>query len=1010
MNRIIFTLTFFALMTAKTIAQFEIPETNQKLPYSANEWVDSVLNSLTLEEKIAQLMNVVAVCNEKADNTEVVKKIVQDFNIGGLILASGDLEREIDLINQCQEVAKTPLLISMDAEWGLGMRFDSTISFPFQMALGAITNDTIIYEMGKEIARQCKRIGVHTNFAPVVDVNNNPANPIINYRSFGENVSNVCRKSFAYAKGMQDNGVLPVIKHFPGHGDTQTDSHYELPVIPYQRSRLDSVELYPFQKLIDWGIGGIMSAHLSIPALDERPNLASSLSERIVTDLLRKEMGFNGIVFSDAIGMKAVSRYYKSGKAEVQAIKAGNDVVLMVEDIESAIKKVKKAVWWRKIDEAEIDEHCRRVLAVKHWCGLHKPSFIDKKNIISDLNPPEAHLLHRTLVEKSLTLLQNRNNILPVKNLGKNRIASVSIGRKNVTVFQETLSRYTKVTHFNIPKKCPKEIADSMLAELKNFDIVIVGIHKIWMKPQNRIFNVGVEDDIRESQLGFGLTKEMKTFVKNIISSNKVIVSYFGNPYSIDKIMEVSKADALLVAYQESVPSQDLAAQLIFGGIGASGKLPVSINKTYPAGTGIETNAGMRFKYTMPEEIGINSKKLHQKIDSVVKYAMEKKAFPGCQILIAKERKIIFHKTYGFHTYFQRNPVRKTDIYDFASVTKITGPLPALMKLHSEGKIDLDEKFSKYWTGFQNTNKAGITFREVLAHYARLIPWIPFWKKTIDEKGYFKKGIFAVAPSEEYPYEVTKHLFIHKNYRDTIYEAINQSELLPKKEYRYSGVTFYLYPKMIEELTGTYYETYLKEMFYEPLGAYTLTYNAHKYFELARIIPTENDNFFRMSLMQGWVHDEGASMMGGVSGNAGLFGSANDLAKLMQMYMEMGKYGGKRYISEATLKEFTAYQYENAGNRRGLGFDKPVLGNDTLPMNKAYPAPSSSRSSFGHSGYTGTFAWADPENNLLFIFFSNRVHPTRDNPLIYSLNIRPTIHQIIYDLYYSGRDPESHSE
>ncbi len=457
------------------------------------------------------------------------------------------------------------------------------------------------------------------------------------------------------------------------------------------------------------------------------------------------------------------------------------------------------------------------------------------------------------------------------------------------------------------------------------------------------------------------------------------------------------KASGLLVTYQENQVTQELAAQAIFGAIPVDGRLPVNVNDTFFLNQGITLPKNGRLKYSIPEEVGISSFRLNSKIDSIAELGLKERAYPGCQVLVAKDGKVIFHKSYGHFTYDNKRPVQKSDIYDWASLTKITGPLPALIKLHGEKKINLDLPFSFYWPDFRNTDKEKITVREILAHQAGLPSWIPFYQEALRKNGQLKSSVFSDHPTAGFNLRVASSLYMNEHYIDHIYSEIRDSKLLPHRKYTYSDLGFHIFPRIIEDLTGSNYEDYLLTQFYTPLGARTVFYNAYKHFSRDMIVPTEQDNIFRKELLQGFVHDEGASMLGGVSGNAGLFGTANDLAKIMQMYLQNGYYGGQQFLDSASVCEFTRIQYPENENRRGLGFDKPFIDNHENKLKDAYPAVDASPESFGHSGYTGTFTWADPKNNLLFIFFSNRVYPTRENSKLFKLNIRPEMHQAIYD-------------
>ncbi|UCG27500.1 MAG: serine hydrolase [Bacteroidales bacterium] len=952
-------------------------------PYAGcgKEWVDSVFSILSPEERIAQLIFVAAYSDHMVSHEVAITDLIRDYKIGGLIFFQGDPLKQAELTNFYQSQSKVPLLIAMDGEWGLGMRLSDIADFPYQMSLGAIQDDSLIYEMGSAIAAQCKRLGVHVNLAPVVDINNNPENPVINFRSFGEDKFNVAGKAEMYMKGLQDNGILAVAKHFPGHGDTNEDSHFILPVLDHSVERIDSLELYPYKRLIEMGLGGIMTAHLNIPALDSTRNLASTLSKPVITGLLRQELGFEGLIFTDALNMKAITDYFPPGVADAKALLAGNDILEYTEDVAQAIKEIESLIESGQITMQEIDNRCRKILTLKYWAGLDNYSDIETDGLIHDLNPVSSELLNHKLVKTSITVLRNKQDLVPLKNLEKTNIATLAVGAKALTPFQLMLDNYTKMTHFCWHENSDSLYTEELISNLKRFDLIISGV-----------VNLNQRSDKQ-----YGITERIKELMKRVGNLDRTITVVFGNAYSLNSLSGIEESDGLIVTYQDNRLFQELAAQLIFGGFGATGKLPVKVNRHFLAGDGLNTEDGIRLQYAIPEAVGMNSTYMNRAIDSVAEFGIRKKAFPGCQVLVARKGVVVFHKTYGYHTYNNLIPVQKNDLYDFASVTKITGPLPAMMKLYDEGKYTLDDPFSSMWPDFKKGDKSNIIIRDILAHQAGLIAWIPYWQKTVRQNGSYRWHTIKRDSSSRYNVRISEDLYLHKNYKQKIYRAIRKSSMRDTSDYLYSGLCFYLFPEIIQNLTGVGYETYLKKNFYQPLGAYTIIFNPYLEYPVHRIIPTENDDFFRMRQIHGWVHDEGAAMMGGVSGNAGLFATINDLAKLMQMYLQMGTYGGEEYISRQTMKEFTSCQFPDNKNRRGLGFDKPLIDNTSLPPDEAYPAVSASSESFGHSGYTGTFTWVDPSEELLYIFFSNRVYPTRYNEKIYDLNIRTSIQQALYD-------------
>ncbi len=958
-------------------AQESESESPEFLKYENSKWVDSIMAELSPDERIAQLFMIPAFSNKGPDHKKEVLKHIKELKIGGLIFMQGDPKTQLELMNDYQQAAEVPLIGAIDAEWGLGMRLENTISFPYQMALGAIQGEELIYEMGVEIARQLKRTGLHINFGPVVDVNNNPLNPVINYRSFGEDKQNVTKKGIAYMKGMQSQNLLATAKHFPGHGDTDTDSHYALPQINHPFERLDDLEMYPFKELINAGIGGVMVAHLDIPALDST-RAPSTLSKPIISGILKERLGFKGLIVTDAMNMKGVAEGNEPGEVDMKAILAGNDLLEFSEDVPKAIAEVRNAINEGLITQAEIDDRCRKILAVKQWVGLDDYELIPVKNVEKEVNNPEAIWLNRKLAEASLTLLNNENSLLPLQKLDTLKIASVSIGAKKSTKFQKSLKLYADVENFQLEREAKASDIADLKKNLEDYNLVIIGLHDFSIRPRNEI----------------KLSQEVEDFISEYSQKNNTIISLFKNPYVINKLENIEKSDALIVAYQDSEITQEVTAQLIFGGIGASGKLPVTVGDKFKAGDGLDLKTNLRFKYTVPEDAGMNSKKLGTAIDSLMQQAIEAKATPGGVVLVAKDQKVVFHKAYGLHKYSDTIVVEKTDLYDLASVSKISTALPALMKLYDERKFDLEAGIEDYLPFFRNSNKSDIPFRQILAHQARFKPWIPYWKTTLRDNGSFKWRTFKKDSSARFPVKVSDELWLHRKYKHKIYKAIKKSPLEEEAKYKYSGLLFYLLPGIVERITGEDFVEYINENFYDKLGATTVTYNPSEKFDLDRIVPTESDFNFRNEEIHGNVHDEGAIMMGGVSANAGLFANANDLAKLMQMYLNMGEYGGVRYIDESTLKEFTKTQFPENDNHRGLAFDKPYLEYKGEDSNTAKDA---SADSFGHTGFTGTMVWMDPQEDLLYIFLSNRVQPTRENTRLYKLNTRTQIQQALYD-------------
>jgi len=950
------------------------------LIYKTDQWIDSVFNSLSIDEKIGQLIMVPAYSSKGQAQIAKVAKMVKENKIGGIIAMQGGPMRHVNMVNQLQKVSKTPLLVAIDAEYGLSMRLDSCIKYPYGFTIGAIYNDSLVYDLGADLGRQCKRLGIHINFAPVVDVNSNPLNPVIGFRSYGDNPRLVLQKGVAYGLGLQSQGVLATFKHFPGHGDTQKDSHYTLPVITHDRAQLDSIELVPFRNAVRYGIGGIMTGHLSVPALDSS-GVAATASKVMIHDLLIGEYGFEGLVVTDAMNMEGADTEDGEGK-EVKALMAGNDLLEFVVNPAKVIEAVKKAISEGQLSVESINEKCRKILLIKRWAGLNKYIPVRSENLYTDLNQSAYRMTLRNVAQESFTVLRNAKDLLPLQRLDTLKIATLSIGRGNVTGFQLSLAKYTHTDHFFIAKDANDLAVKKVMMQLKKYNLVIAAV--------NNLGNF-VSSNYRISDT----QQEVVTQVANNYNSIFVV---FGNPYVLNYFGDIEKANGLIVAYQESPESLDLAGQLIFGAFGAHGKLPVNVNDNFHSGAGLVTSAINRFKYTLPEELGIDSTFLKKKIDSLVNVGLREKAFPGCAVFLAKNGKVIFEESYGFQTYSGERPLQQDDIFDFASLTKIMAPVPALMKLTDQKKLAVNQRMSDYWPDWKGSNKQGLIVADVLSHQARLKTGIPFWLQTLDKSGNYKPGFYSKDSTDKYSLRVSKDLYILNSFRDSVYAAIKKSTLLKRKRYVYSDLGFIIFPRIIESLAQKDYELFLKENFFRPLGAYSLTYRPYLYQPIDVIDPTEFDDTFRKEQLQGFVHDESAAVLGGISGNAGLFGTINDAAKMMQMYLNYGSYGGVRYLSETTMREWTRRHFEKLDNRRGYGFDKPYPQNNLRRIGEAYPAPMASDASFGHSGFTGTFAWADPVTGILFLFFSNRIYPTRENNMINHLKIRVFIQETAYEI------------
>ena len=941
----------------------------KKSNLSQEVWVDSVYNQLSFEERVGQLFMVAAYSNKDEAHNKSIDKLVEENKIGGLIFFQGGPVRQAKLTNRYQAKSKVPMFIGIDAEWGLSMRLDSTYRYPWNMTLGAVQDMKLIEKAGNQMAKQSKRMGIHFNFAPVVDINTNPKNPIIGNRSFGETKENVTLRALALMKGLQDEGVFATAKHFPGHGDTSTDSHHTLPVVKFDKNRLDAVELYPYKELIKNGLTSVMVAHLNVPSIEPRENYPTSISYNVVTNILKNELQFEGLIFTDALNMKGASNFKKPGDIDLEAFLAGNDVLLFAENVPVAIKKFNEAKKDGRLTEERLAYSVKKILAYKYKANLHNYQPIALENLYNDLNAVEFEALNYQLYENAVTVIKNDTKSIPVAQLDKEKIAYVKLGNDSSDVFLTQLKNYANVTEIT------SKNLDSVLVELQNYTKVIIGYHKSDGAWRNH-----------------NLTFRELLWINQIGKQNDVILTFFTKPYSLLTIKNFESIETIIVGYQNNAISQTVVPQIIFGAIGSKGKLPVSIEEHFKVNEGIETLAIQRLGFEIPENVGMDSKIL-TKIDSIAKFAIDKKMTPGLQVVVARKGKVVYQKSFGNHTYEEgAEKVKNTDLFDIASLTKIIGTLPNIMQEFDKGNLTLETKLKAMLPVFKGSNKEDATVLDMLTHQARFQPWIPFYKATLDSLNKPSEKYYRTRPTVEFQLKVAEDLYLRRDYNDTILKVIANSELLPKKQYKYSDFSFILFKEYLERENGKSLEYLAENNFYKHLGATSLTYNPLHKFDKSVVIPTENDNYFRYQKVHGYVHDMAAAMQGGISGHAGLFSNALDIAKVMQMYLQKGSYGGKQFITEETLQKFNTCYFCKDGNRRGVGFDKPQLGNEGPTCGCV------SLTSFGHTGFTGTMTWADPEKEIVYVFLSNRTFPDSNaSNKLSKENIRENIQKVIYE-------------
>ena len=932
------------------------------------KWVDSIYNGLSLDEKIGQLFFVQATSKTK-NNSEKILNDIKNFKIGGLIFSTGHPSIQANLTNKYQNISDIPLLISMDAEWGIGMRIDSVPKFPWNMSLGAIKNNLLVEEIGEEIGNQFNRLGIHMNFAPVIDINTNPKNPIIGNRSFGESKINVSNKGISFTRGIQSKNILATAKHFPGHGDTSKDSHLTLPTIDFDKKRIYDVELYPFKQLIDNGLAAIMIAHLNIPSMEKADMLPSTLSKNIIENTLIKKLNFKGLIITDALEMKGVSDYSKKN-IDLMAFLAGNDILLMSSDISKGIKSIKKAYKKGKISDDRLSRSVKKILMAKYLVGLNKYKPVKLDSINNDFNNISTYNLISECIENIPTLLKNTNNSLPVK-LNSNNILNIQFGNDDGIVFNNYLNKFKKVESIK-----SSSLNNNQLIELINkYETIIVSIH---MKSDSPWENMNKKFSIKEIEM-----------LKIIEKHQKKILISFTNPYMLTQL-NLKLYNSIIISYQNNPEFQKITAQQVFGAKELNGSLPVSINSNFKEGDGIFLDNINILSYDSPESVGLDIKKL-SKIDSIINYAIEKEMTPGAQILVAKNSKIIYDKSFGKLRY---NKVSKTDnntIYDLASLTKILVTTPIVINLVDRGVISLNTRLEEIISRYKTSNKSKISIKELLSGHAGLQAWIPFYKLTLDNDNKPSSEYYTFKETEFNKLEVSSNLYLRTDYIDTIRNVIRDSDLL-KEKYKYSDLSYLIIQEFIEDYYGKNLDQIIDELLFSKLGV-DLTYNPYQKYNTKNIAPTEIDEYFRFREINGYVHDMSAAMFGGVSAHAGLFGNTNNVAKVMQMYLQGGNYANQQILNTETINLFNICYYCDENNRRGVGFDKPQLEDEGPTCNCV------SMKSFGHSGWTGTFAWADPEHELIYIFLSNRSYPggeTASESKLVKENIRSKIQEVIY--------------
>lgn len=928
-----------------------------------SQWVDSVFQSLNTSEKIGQLFMISASSYSSTEDQEELTDLIRKYKPGGILLTRGGPFSHVSLINKLQSRSDVPLLIGIHAEWGLGQTMDSVLVFQKAMQVAALQDDTLIYQLGKEIAREMKLLGIHINFAPNgdIDVANQPYPQSLRY--FSDHKERVAEKVMAYMKGLQDEGVLASAIHPAGlEKVNELDSSFFVSIPP-----LDTVGLYPYRKLVNAGLHGLLTSHLHLYPHSTPTNTTSQL---FIGEILKNNLGFNGLTFTDINNLQKTTGKQQDGALERLALEVGNDILINPDNIPAAIKTISRGIRTNNLLKERLDEAVKKILASKYDAGLTRKKIISNDNLITRLISPQAKLLKHQISEESVTLLTNEKKSIPIQLIENKRFVSLSIGKEEKNEFTRYLSKYALFEHVSI--RLTQDTA-KIKTKLAAADVIVVGIFPY----------------------SSSIIKEVSSFIQSLTKQQEVIICHFGNPA---ELVYLKDSPTLMTGYTDQNEVPKMAAQIIFGAMAAKGKLPFTVSN-FTEGHGIISETTGRLSYSLPEAVGMDSRTL-KKIEAIAREAIDIGATPGSHVLVAKDGKVVYEQSNGYLTYENKIPVSDQTIYDLASLTKVSATLQTVMFMYEKDLIDLNKKVSQYLPEFKSSNKKDFTIKDILTHQAGLWAGFPFWLQTMKD-GTLLPQYYNSTRSKDYPLPVSDSLFAHQSIKDSLWSWVIKSKVREKPprtpyNYVYSDLGFYIMQHLAEKILNQPIEDFLEQNLYEPLGAYALGYLPLRKFPDYFIAPTENDMSFRKKILTGYVHDEGAAMHGGIAGHAGLFGTANDLAKLGQMLLQHGSYGGHRYYKPETVDLFTAKQYEPS--RRGLGWDKPTASDWNGPTTLL-----ASNKTFGHTGFTGTCIWVDPEFNLVFIYLSNRVHPDKMNNRLLNANIRPRIQEVIYKAIFDYR-------
>lgn len=911
------------------------------------QWVDSVYNSLTERQRVAQLVIPHLTISDNASGRSQLKAMVEGEKVGGILLGKSTVAGYAALNDYASSLADVPLMITADAEWGPAMRLTDAPRFPHNLALGAMADTAAMRQYGLETARQLRELGISVSFAPVLDVNSNPRNPVIGYRSFGEDPERVAELGVAYIRGLQQGGVMAVAKHFPGHGDTSTDSHHTLPVVNRSRTELDAIDLYPFQAAIENGVEGMLTGHLFVPALDNSGTPAS-LSHKITTNLLRHHMGFNGLVFTDALEMKGAKTPDGTNNC-VAALAAGADVLLCPASPVRDIDAVMDAMADGRLDKKDIAGKVRRLLAAKYDLGLARNK--SRASRRPQVKTADTDRIMERLAAGAITVVRNNNDILPID--ADATVALLPIGGKSSSFVAECKAFDPTLTL----------LSDADAGRAADFDVVLV--------PVMSSKSADVE--------------ALRRVVR--VAGSRLVPVFFMNPYRLSSFSNILRElPALILAGDDTASLQKAAARAVMGAAPVSGRAPVNVDGVMELGEGVDINSPVVSLDTPLQPHVPDLRRMAQRIDELVEKGLSTGAFPGCQVMVLKDGETLYETAAGFTDSSRKTKVTPSTLYDVASVTKVAATLMGLMKAYEKNLFRLDDHLSIYIPETKRDAKGDLSFRQLLYHTTGLQPGInvrrfAFTKDDEDDTPRLRGDLFSENRGEGFNIRFSSHMWVNENAADSLVAYIvNQVPVNASRRYRYSCLNFILLTEALRRMTDTSLSQWLENEIYRPMGLKHIMFRPlDRGVSSDAIAATERDNVLGRGLVRGTVHDETAAVAGGEAGNAGLFCNAGDLAALGEMLLDDGEYHGRR-ILDADVVETFMNSRSPAGNR-GLGWD--LSGSRWV----------------GHTGFTGTCMWLDPKRDIVVVVLTNRVNPSRENAAFRRLNFRDGILGIVADEY-----------